>query len=132
MKKLLLSALIVVSLGGGVVFADSWWTSVGGQMPNLSGNYIYGLSAKQGYGDLESTLLTEKVNGNPINLNIGYVPQTDIGVIGLSYDLNNLPANFDYAWRGLVNVTISLGVDYDGSVNKWDLTIGGRLIQLKF
>ena len=116
MKKVLV-VLALLSMGS-MARAESWWSKIGGNAPNLSGNYIYALSAKQSYGDMESTLFTEKINGNPIDFNLSWVPQTDIAGGGISYDLDNLPANFDYAWRGLVNVTISAGVIYDGAGTK--------------
>ena len=110
----------------------SWWSDVGGQLPNLSGNYIYAGNFKTSYADLESTIFIWKINGNPLNLNIGYVPQTEIGVFGVSYDLNNLPVTVDYAWRGIMDVTVSVGMAYDTEMKKYSWTIGGKLIQIKF
>lgn len=131
MKKLLLALIVVCGLAE-YGSCESWWIQAGGNLPNLSANYIYALSAKQSFVDMESTIFTKKINGNPVNLNLGYVPSTDIGAIGISYDLNNMPVTVDYAWRNIIDVTISLGVIYNGTLNKWDMTLGGNIIKIVF
>ena len=129
----LLSMIAVMSVHADVFQAiGKAWVSAGGNLPNLSANAIYAANFDKSYGDFESTLLTEKVNGNPVDINVGFVPQSNIGVIGISYDLDNLPATVSYGWRGVLDITVSVGFAYDSVINQGSFTLGGKIIKVAF
>jgi len=115
--------------------SPSWWEKTFGTAPNLEANAIYApnFSRSSTYADMESVLFIKKINGNPINFSVLYVPSTDIGGVSIGYELNNLPQNtLDMSLLSVFDVTLSVGVAYDGSINKASLTFGARILKISF
>ena len=134
MKKYFFSLLAVLVLSV-PCFAMSWWETTFGTAPNIEANVIYApnLSRQSTYGDFESILWMPKINGNPVGFSAVYVPSTDIGGIGISYDLNNLPASvIDASLLSVFDVTLSVGFVYDSSINRGSATFGARIVKIKF
>ena len=133
MKKVILSLFAVLILSV-PCFSSSWWERTFGTNPNIESNVIYAPNflLNSTYGDMESVIKVFRINENPINLSAIYVPSTDIGGLSLGYDLTNVPENvIDTSLLGLFDITPSIGIAYDGSINKASLTFGLRIIKIQ-
>lgn len=113
--------------------AASWWERTFGTAPNLAGNFIYAPNFQNTYADLETVLWVPVINGNPVNLAAVYVPSTDIGGIGVSYDLRNLPPDtIDTGLLSVFDVTLEVGGVYSAALQKGSPIFSARIIKIKF
>lgn len=113
--------------------AASWWERTFNTAPNLEGNFIYAPNFQNTYADLETVLWVPKINGNPINLSAMYVPSTDIGGIGISYDLKNLPPDtVDTGLLSVFDVTLEVGGVYSAVLQKGSPIFSAQIIKVKF
>jgi hypothetical protein len=119
MKRFLITILVLIS--SSLVFAEGF------SIPNLELTKLLSFKDQEFHDAVTSKFCEYK----KIESRIGYQLKSEVMVGALSFNLKNLPAQIDYAWKDSVNLSIGLYLGYNFKSKDLDYGLGAVILSIK-